>query len=258
MTLKMKYKRTIYLLFAIAFPMLSFAGTDVQKLFEKGNQEYARAKYTEALSDYQQVLKSGYQSAALYFNIGNAYYRTDEIPSALLYYEKAHRLAPGDEDINFNIRLTNLKTTDKIDEVPELFINRWWRNFILALPLGTIAALSILLAFLASLLLIWYLFTQSVIIKKTSFFTAIGVYILTFVIIFMGNRQSAYFKSHHQAIIFTGTVIVKSSPVGAAKNLFTLHEGTKVDVVETSNKRLRIKLANGTQGWISAADVKEI
>ena len=258
MILKMKYKRTLYLLLCSAIPMLSLGNTNVQNLFKKGNQAYGRANYTEALTSYKQVVNSGYKSAALYFNMGNAYYRTDEIPSALLYYEKAHRISPGDDDVNFNIRLTNLKTTDKIDEVPELFINRWWRNFILAIPLNTVAALSIIIALLASALLIFYLFTQSVIIKKASFFTALSLFILTFVMIFIGNRQSAYFEKHHQAIIFTGTVVVKSSPAGISKNLFTLHEGTKVDVLETNNKHLRIKLANGTEGWISIADIREI
>lgn len=258
MILKMKYKRVIYLLSCIVLPLLSFGKADVQTIFEKGNRQYAKADYTSALANYQQVLNSGYQSAALYYNMGNACYKTDEIPSALLYYEKAQKLSPGDEDIKFNIRLTNLKTIDKIDEVPELFINRWWRNFILVFPLNTIATLSIILVLSASLALILYLFTRSVTIKKTSFYTAMGLLIVGATVIFMGNRQSVYFDNHRQAIIFTSTVTVKSSPAAAAKTLFILHEGTKVDVLKTVNKRLRIKLANATEGWIGVGDVREI
>jgi tetratricopeptide (TPR) repeat protein len=254
----MKYKSITYLLLCIAMPLISLGQADVKALFAKGNQQYAGGHYKEALASYKQVLDAGYTSAPLYFNIGNAYYKTDEISSALLYYEKARHLSPADDDINFNIRYAYLKTTDKIEEVPEFFLSKCWHNFILCCSLGVLTWLSIALVLLASLVLICYLFTNSVTVKKLSFFTSLILFFLGLVTIFMGNRQAAYFDNHKQALIFSGSVTVKSTPAAAAKTLFLLHEGTKVDVLETNAGKIRIKLANGTEGWIGAGDVREI
>lgn len=258
MILKMRYNRFICLLICIAVPLISFGKVDAQSLFKKGNQLYAQGHYQQAADTYMQVISSGYVTAAVYFNMGNACYKNDEISSAILYYEKAHRLSPGDEDINFNIRLANLKTTDKIDEAPEFFLAKWWRGFILCLPLGTLAVLSIIFIMLGSGILIWYLFTRSVTVKKVSFYAAISLYIIGAVFIFMSNRQAAYFDNHRQAIIFKGTVTVKSAPAGASKPLFVIHEGTKVDMLQHNSGQIRIRLTNGSEGWIGEGDVKEI
>ncbi|MDB5011226.1 MAG: Tetratricopeptide repeat protein [Mucilaginibacter sp.] len=261
MTLKMKFKsfkRIVYILIAIALPLLSFADDNVQALFQKGNNYYAKAQYKEALKAYQQIVNDGYKSAAVYFNMGNASYKNDDIPSALLYYEKAHKLAPGDEDINFNIRFANLKTTDKIDEAPELFLNRWWREFILSVSVKVLAVLSILFVLAGSAMLIVYFFTNSVFIKKASFYTSIILFFFGMVTLFVSSQQVNYFESHKQAIIFSGSVNVKSGPVEKAGTLFVLHDGTKVNVLDSNNDWIKIKLANGNEGWIKSADVKEI
>lgn len=258
MILKMNYKRVIYLFLVIAMPLVTFGKGDVKALFDQGNQLYQKANYKGALAAYQQVLSSGYQSAALYFNMGNASFKTDDIPSAIWYYEKAHKLSPGDDDINFNIRFANLKTADRIDEAPEFFLTKWWHNFILMFSLSTLSVLSIAFILVGFLLLIGYLFTSSVTLKKASFYTSMSLFVLGLITILMGNRQAAYFDSHKQAIIFSGSVTVKSTPATAAKTLFLLHAGTKVDVMETNAGHVKIKLANGSEGWISAGDVKEI
>lgn len=255
MILKMKYKG-LFCLLLVVVPIFTFgAGPDY---FGNGNRQYAKGQYQQAIASYQHLIDEGYESAALYFNIGNACYKNDDIPSAIWYYEKAHKLAPGDDDINFNIRFANQKTTDRIDEAPEFFLAKWWRSFILMFSLNILSVLNIVLWILAGLALAVYLFTRSVSLKKTSFYSAISLFILGIVTIFMANRQEAYFDNHHQAIVFSGTVIVKSAPGANAKTLFVIHEGTKVDVLDTSNGRLKIRLANGNEGWIGTADVKEI
>jgi tetratricopeptide (TPR) repeat protein len=170
---KSKIKYSIYLLLLLALPLFSWGDTNVHALFEKGNQQYAKAKYQDAVQSYQQILNSGYQSAVVYFNMGNAYYKLDDIPSALLYYEKAHKLAPGDEDINVNIQLANLKTADKVDPEPEFFVTKWWHGFILYLPVNSLAVLSILLFLAGFSVLILYLFTNSESLKKASFCSGI-------------------------------------------------------------------------------------
>jgi tetratricopeptide (TPR) repeat protein len=250
--------RFIYLLLLIVSPLLAFSDDATSALFKKGNTEYAGAHYKEAITSYQKLVDAGYRSVAVYFNLGNAYYKTGEIPSALLYYEKARKLSPGDEDIRINIQLANLKTTDKLDEAPEFFITKWWHGFILACSLGTLAVLSVLLILAGSGLLILYRFTSSVTIKKVSFYSAIALVFLGLFCIFIAGRQADYFESHREAIVFSGSVTIKSAPTLKSKDLFVLHDGTKVDVLEHNNDWVRIRMPNGNEGWINATDVREI
>ena len=137
-------KRIFYLLLILVLPLSSFGNDDVNALFKQANKFYTRANYPEAIKAYQQILADGYQSATVYFNLGNAYYKSDSVSSALLYYEKARKMAPGDEDVSFNIQLANQKTTDKIDAKPDFFLANWWNSLILFFSVGTVATLAIL------------------------------------------------------------------------------------------------------------------
>jgi tetratricopeptide (TPR) repeat protein len=251
-------KRAIYLFFVLVLPLLSFGNDDVHNLFLKGNEHYAKAQYKTALADYQKILDNGYQSAAVYFNMGNASYKVDEIPSALLYYEKAHKLAPGDEDININIQLANLKTTDKIETVPEFFLAKWWQAFVLSFPLITFSILSIVFVLLASGILIVYFFSNAYTTKKVSFYGSVTLFFIGAFTIFIAATQTNYFEGHRQAIVFGSSVNVKSGPGEQLKTLFVIHEGIKVNTLESSNGWQKIRLANGNEGWIKLSDQKEI
>jgi tetratricopeptide (TPR) repeat protein len=253
-----KVKYILYLFIWLCFPLLSFGADGGTDLFKEGNTYYTKAKYKEALASYQKILDKGDQSAGLYFNMGNASYKDGDIPSALLYYEKARKLSPGDEDINFNIRFANLKTTDKIEEAPEFFLTKWLRSFMLALSLSALSVLSIVLVLVASGILVVYFFSNSVAIKKTAFYSAIVLFIVGAFTIFIAGMQSAYFNNNRQAIIFSGSVTVKSGPLDKAGNLFVLHDGTKVNILESNNEWIKIRLANGNEGWMKMTDVKMI
>lgn len=252
-----RLKQHLYVLMLL-LPLFSFAEEPVNAQFQKANQLYAKAQYQQAAQTYQQVLNEGYQSAVVYFNVGNAYYKLDDMPSAILYYEKARKLAPNDKDININIQFANLKIADKIEPQPTFFVTRWWQSFILALPVNTLAVLSTIFFLSGFILLIAYLFASILLLKKAFFYTgilAIGVGIVS---IFMANRQVSYFNEHHQAIIFSNSVVVKSSPDANAKPLFVMHEGTKVDVNQQNGNWIEIELSNGNSGWITLDNVKDI
>jgi len=253
-----RLKRILYLVIWVLIPMLSFGKDSAHELFEKGNTSYAKSHYKEALSDYQELLNRGYQSAAVYFNMGNASYKLGDIPSALLYYENAHKLSPGDEDINFNIRFANQKTADKIDEAPVFFLSSWWRKFILGVSISTLSVLSVIFVLAASVIMIVYFFANSVSIKKLSFYASAAFLCFGLLTIFISGRQMSYFDAHKQAIIVSRPVSVKNAPVNSSGTLFILHDGTKVNILGTDNGWLKIRLANGNEGWIKSGDVKEI
>ena len=253
-------KRTLYLFIALVLPLLLFGNEQesASALFAKGNSYYAKGQYKQALDAYQQLINDGCQSAAVYFNMGNASFKDGENTLAIFYYEKAHKLSPGDDDINFNIRFANLRTTDKIDEAPEFFLTRWAKAVVLSLPAGTFAVLSVMLVLLASVLFIIYLFSNAVGTKKASFYGAVTLLFFGLLATFIASRQVSYFKGHRQAIVFSSTVDVKSGPGGQLNTLFVIHDGAKVNVLESSNGWLKIRLVNDTVGWIKQGAVREI
>jgi tetratricopeptide (TPR) repeat protein len=254
----MKFSRILYIVLGIVLPCLCFSKDTVQALFEKGNAYYAKAQYTEAAAIYQKIIDDGYQSPALYFNMGNASYKGGDIPSALLYYEKAHKLAPGDDDINFNIRFANLKTTDKVDAVPDFFLDRWWKGFMLSFSISALSLMSIVFMLLGSAILVVYFFAGSVSLKKFSFYGSMLSYFLFALTFLVAAKQMSYFEGHRQAIVFTSSVNVKNGPVEKSNTLFVIHDGTKVNVLDNSNGWMKIGLPNGNEGWIKTSDLKEI
>lgn len=261
MRLKMKFnslKRAAYVFAFIVLPLLSFGNDQADALFAKANASYAKAQYKDALVTYQKILSSGSESAAVYFNMGNASYKLDDIPSALLYYEKAQKLSPADEDIKVNIRLANLKTSDKTEEIPEFFLRRWWNSFIFSFSAATFSVISILLILAGSAFLLLYFFSLSPAVKRAAFYTAIVLFVLGLFIVFIAGRQVSYLENNREAIVFSSVVSVKSAPEESAKVLFVVHEGIKAGLLESSNGWIKIRLANGNEGWIKQSDIKEI
>ena len=260
MKLKTSYNPTRYgmcLLLLLFLPLLSWSN-DYNTLYKKANEQYKKAQYQEAIKMYRQILDGGYHAEAVYFNLGNAYFKLGDIPSALLYYEKAHKLAPGDEDINFNIYFANSKTTDKVEPESEFFVTQWWHDIILFFSIDTLSVLSVLSFLLGCGLLIFYLFTSVISLKKLSFYIGILMLFSGLFFVCISNRQMHYFNDHHQAIIFTGSVNVKSGPGDQVSTLFVLHDGTKVNILDNNEGWIKIQLANGNEGWIHQSDIKEI
>ncbi len=251
-------RKLFYIIGLFLLPLFGFSNDTAGTLFSQGNHLYAKGQFKEALAAYKQVVAQGYESTALYYNMGNASYKLDEIPAAILFYEKAHKISPGDEDINANLQLANSKTADKINEVPEFFLTRWWHGIVLAFSANTLSVLSITFFLLASGLLILYFYAESFGIKKSAFIASIALFVVGLFTIFVGNTQVNYFSEHKQAIVFSSTVTVKSGPMEKSNSLFVIHEGSKVSVEDTNNNWLKIKLANGAEGWIKYDDVKEI
>ena len=252
------FKRIYFCLILFTFPLFIAAKDAPAKLFATGNQQYAKGQFDEAVKTYKQLVDSGYRAAEVYFNLGNAYYKLDDMASAILYYEKAYKLTPGDEDIEVNLQFANQKITDKIEAVPEFFLKKWWRGFVMTFSLNTWAIVGLGALLLGSALLIVYLFSYIIHIKKASFYTGLIMVVLGLFALFLANSQSRYFENANQAIVFNGSVDVKSGPQKDMKTLFVIHEGLKVGIRESENGWIKIVLPNGNIGWIESVAVKEI
>ncbi|MEJ2880025.1 tetratricopeptide repeat protein [Pedobacter sp. GR22-6] len=252
------HKQWIVLLLALVLPLLALADDQATSLFKKGNVQYEKGRYEEALKSYQEVLDKGYQNAELYYNLGNAHYKMGEMPAAVLNYEKAQKLEPGDEDIRLNLQLANSKITDKFEALPEFFLSRWWNAWVLHFSADTWSVISVSCIFLGSVLLIVYLFALVLPLKKSAFYSGIVLVFAGLFSLMMSGLQHRHFESHDEAIVFSGTVPVKAGPAAGEKTLLVIHEGTKVGIKARKNNWIRVTLPNGNEGWIGSAEVREI
>jgi tetratricopeptide (TPR) repeat protein len=225
--------------------------------FTKGNKAYSSKNYTEALSHYKKIINEKYSSAELFFNIANSYFKIDSIPSAILYYERAKKLSPADEDINFNLNAAYKRIADKQEHLPELFYQQWFTGIANALTLKGWAIASITLISIACLLLVLYFFTHSRSLKMFAFFTALVFLIGSGISYALGSYQEKKATENSSAIIFKPSINAKSEPSGST-DLFILHEGTKVLVIDKVEDFYKIKIANGQVGWLPLSAIRII
>lgn len=218
--------------------------------FIRANQLYLDGSYEEAIIVYEKVLNSGYHSAALYYNLGNAYYRSNKIPPSILNYERAALLSPGDHDIRFNLELARMHVRDRIEELPDFFINRWWRNLRNLAGTGKWASISVFAFIISLVMLSIFLVSSTVHIKKIFFWLFVGIFIFSILSFSLGLDQSNYIRNHNTAIVFSPVVSVKSSPDVNSTDLFIIHEGTKVWVEESLGDWLAVRLSDGNKGWL--------
>lgn len=239
-------------------PLMLLAGNAQQALISEADSAYSAEEFKEAAAMYEKVLSEGFASAELYYNLGNTYFNLNNLPSAILNYERALVLAPRDADINFNLNIANSMITDKIEVVPEIFYVQWWKSLRNSFNLHswTIFSISIFIFLVISLGV--FILSGNVVIRKIFFWTGIAS-----VLICIGSFTMTYSKygiesKHLEAIVFDPTITIKSSPNKLGKDLFVIHEGTKVFILEEMNEWVNIKIANGSTGWMPLESIRRI
>lgn len=245
-------KKHTLLILVLLFSFVAKAQQTAEQWFEQANAAYNAGNYDTALILYNNVISNELESVPLYFNMGNTYYKKREYPMAIYYYEKALKLDPSNEDVRTNLAIANLAIVDKIEEVPQSFIVKGWTGLKNALSGQQWTWLS-LVAF-ALLLVSAYLFLRArrIGMRKLGFFAGV-FFALAFAlsVLFAAQMKQAALKED-QAIIMTPTVTVKSSPSEASVDLFVLHEGAKVQILDHTDGWNKIKIANGSMGWLQA------
>lgn len=250
------FKYTLAILL-ISSSIVAKAGTFASD-FKMANELYSKGNYEAAISGYQAIVDADNFSTDIYFNLGNCYYKTDNIPEAILHYEKALKLKPDNEDALYNLAMANKLTIDKIDRLPELFIGSTWRNLITSRTVENWAYYAVGLIFLSLLFFISYMLIQQIIIKKVSFYAGLFFLGLSMFTFLMASQHNTIIKQSTEAIIFASTITIHSGPNDNAEKLFTLHEGTKVTLLESNTDWSKIKLPNGNIGWIKSNEIKDI
>ena len=226
--------------------------------FAKANELFGAEKYEEAVTAYAEILNSGVESGALYYNLGNAYYKSGKLPEAILNFERALLLSPHDKDIRYNLEMANLQITDKLDTVGEFFLVNWFNNFKNKTKSDTWALISII-AFVLSILGIGlFLFARKRALKQVSFSMAIVLFVISFLAFNFSASQKEKLTDRKSAIIFAPSISVKSSPSSGGTDLFILHEGTKVNILEQVSDWNRVVISDGNEGWIPASAIEII
>ena len=248
------------ILFTILFLITNLAyADDNQILITEANKEYNEGLYEQAIELYEKVLEDGKESSELYYNLGNAYFKLNNLASAILYYEKAKKLDPNDDDINFNLNIANSRIVDKIETVPELFYIRWWNSMIYALNVDGWAMVNSISFSLVLLFLLVFLLSKTIFLKKIAFWLGMILIVISASSYLLSNQKYRSFLDNHEAIVFTPTVTIKSSPSKTGIDLFVIHEGTKVQIIDhVGDNWYEVKIANGSVGWLQAPDIKKI
>ena len=226
--------------------------------FEKGNALYQKGNYIEAVKAYESVLKGNKQSAELYFNIGNCYYKMNKVAPAIYNYEKALVLEPNDKEVQNNLKFAHKLQIDEIKEVPKVGFEKLIGDFTGAFHYNTWAWIAVAFVFLFVLFFIGYFFSQTTVFKRVFF---IGMFVLMFLLlisILSAIFERNHFKNEKPAIVFAEVVSVKNEPRASGSDVFILHEGTKVFVKETLENWKKIQLTDGTEGWIEESAIREV
>jgi len=250
---KKEVTRGILLLFLFVFTsFLSYAIPTKSSMAEKA---YGEKNYKEAISIYESILKEGLTSYKLYYNLGNAYYKNNELGKAIYNYELANKLQPNNQDIKTNLRIANEKTIDKIESKENFFIGAIKSGLVNALSTTGWAWCSIF-SLTGTLALAFLFFTSSQLtLKRIGFFFS-GLSLIAFIIsLIMGFTSLEDKQVTNFAIILSRESKIHEEPTNTSSSKFSLHEGTRVSVLESNADWTNIKLENGNEGWVKTTDV---
>ena len=256
----MAFTKTIMIrFFTFSLLLLCLGGMRAQsatELFERGNEAYRNEDFEQAIQHYQQILEDKQvTNAALYFNLGNAYFKTGQLAEAILHYEKAAQLNPRDEEIRQNLSIARQKTVDQFETMPQPLLRAAYLFLIQLFKPDVWAKLAVIMAALFFIASAGYFFTRY---KRPAFVAASAGLILGTLSVAGGFLHHQY-QSHYQpAIVMSASSYVKSGPADSAEDAFILHEGTKVQITENYEGWRKIRLPDGKIGWIKREDVKRV
>ncbi|MGE5420479.1 MAG: SH3 domain-containing protein [Chloroflexota bacterium] len=242
------YRYILLFVLGLILSVNSFSQED-QK-FKKGVDEYTAGNYREALQPWIDIYNSGYRSASLNYNIGNAYFKLNDIPHAILFYERAYLLKPADDNINYNLQIAKSLTVDRFNEIPELFFMKWFNFISLMLPGNTWSIISLMDFVICLILISIFIYSSKYRLKVACFWIALVFFVFSIGCIACSWQNRTLVNDSHRGIITVPQVSGKSSPDSSGTDLFVIHEGTKVSIGEELSGWYEITLSDGNKGWI--------
>lgn len=247
--------KNVLFIFTLLLASLSLAQN---ALFEQGKDRYKDGKYQEAIENWMKIIEKGEHSANLYFNLGNAHYKLNNVGPSIFYYEKALQLDPLDRDIRTNLAFAENARIDAIEPLPKTIFSKWHTavSGILSVRGWAIAAVTFSMLFVCFFLV--YYFSVSERKKRILFAGSMLFLVLLLATLAMAFQVHGESLNDNPAIIFAESTEVKSEPSMGSEAAFTLHEGTKVQIMERDDEWVRIQIVDGKDGWVPGTDLKEL
>lgn len=250
-------KSKIYSLFIALIVCLNISAVG-EFNFVKAEMAYTAGEYDTALEVYNSALDKGYESADLYYNVANCYFRKGELAASILNYERALKLDPSHEDAKHNLEFAEARTVDNIESLGTVFLVDWWNAFVNITSADAWAWVAVSLFVIVLVALSLYIFVRKMWVRKLGFSVAVIALFFTIISIFSANTRYGIETSNNQAIVFAQTVTIKSSPDTSGNDLFILHEGTKVKIKSILGEWVEINTMDGNSGWIPANAIEII
>lgn len=248
-------KKFIYTIMFAALSLAVSAQTD--KI--AADSAYVKGEYKAAIEIYESLVANNGESADVYYNLGNAYYKSENIAKAVLNYERALLLNPDDEDIRFNLELARSKTVDKVAPEYKFFLMEWLESIINLLSISAWSILAVVSFVVMLLTLLLFLFGKSVSTKKTGFIIALFSLFITIFANLSALHRYHYLTERNDAVIMEPSVTAKSTPSNSGTELFVIHEGRKVKISDDSMREwTEIELEDGNKGWIPSSSLERI
>lgn len=222
-----------------------------EALFAEGNRLYREGEFAGAIASYRSVAEGGFESAALYYNLGNAHFRLGETGPAVLNYERALRLDPGDDDIRANLALVNQRLQDRIDPLPRFWLLSafdWWMGLMPRGLLKAIVAACYLLLGAAVVLIVlrrpagWRGTLRRFACAAAASTVLLGGTLLV--------RETGLGRPGEAVVMAAEARVLNAPSEDAGLTLFTLHEGTKVRIDRRAGEWAEVVLADGKVGWL--------
>ena len=224
----------------------------------EGDSAYIKEDYATAIQIYETLLKDG-EAAEVYYNLGNSYYKTGEIAKAVLNYERALLLQPGNGDIRANLEVARAKTIDKVEPIPEVFFVSWTKSLINSMSVDAWATWGIISFVLLIVALYFFIFSKQIMQKKIGFISGIVFLVITVCSNLFASQQKENLVNRDEAIVMNPSVTVRSTPSESGTSLFILHEGRKVGIKDNSMKEWKeIRLEDGKVGWVPSSAIEVI
>ncbi len=241
----------------VACVVVSARAQDPGDVFKQGNQLYQEGKFAEAQDAYESLVKNGYGGGTLYYNLGNAYYKTGDVGRAILFYERALRLTPGDDDLRHNLRLANTVLIDKIEPTPRLFIWDYWDVVKQSLSVPSLMWLAYAFYVLTLGAFAFLILARTYRLRKVGLVSGLVSGAVMAILIVILTARLSDLEKKDSAIVTVQIATVKNSPDSKSSDAFVLHAGAKVQITDRLSDWVQVRLADGKVGWMerSAAEV---
>mgnify|MGYP001159974192 CR=1 FL=1 len=250
-------KKILLLIYLISSGFL-FSQSENEEYFNLGIELYNNGNYNEAIIKFKEIIEKGEHSENLYFNLGNAYYKVNDIPNSIFYYEKALKLNPKNKDVLNNLAFSKNMLIDNIENLPQNQVSEFLNSISETLNVNQWLTLGITFLYLFLITFILYFFSTKSALKKNYFIAFSILFFLFFSSVFVGLNKFEKQKSDIEAIIFENKIDFRTEPNYRSEILFNLHEGTKVVIKEELNDWALVEIADGNKGWIELQSIKKI